>query len=70
MPNLIIQHSEPPRAFLLPLLWSLSEPQRRHALNVAGALLARGNKRKTLTALTAMLRLSHANHFALADFFR
>ena len=70
MPNLIIQHFEPLCAFLLPLLLHLSEPQQRHALNVVGALLVCGSQHKTLTTLTAMLRLPHADHFALADFFR
>ncbi len=70
MPNLIIQHFEPLCAFLLPLLLHMSQPQQRHALNVVGALLVCGSKHKTLTTLTAMLRLPHADHFALADFFR
>lgn len=70
MPSLIIQHFEPLCAFLIPLVLHLSEPQQRHALNVVGALLVCGSKHKTLTTLTAMLRLPHADHFALADFFR
>lgn len=70
MPSLIIQHFEPLCAFLMPLVLQLSEPQQRHALNVVGALLVCRSKHKTLTTLTAMLRLPHADHFALADFFR
>jgi len=84
MPSLIIQHFEPLCAFLLPLIATLSEPQQRHAhplegvsLNVVGALLVCPSKHKCLTTLTAMaprratlLRLPHADHFALADFFR
>lgn len=69
MPSLIIQHFEPLCAFLLPLIATLSEPQQRHALNVVGALLVCTHKHKCLTTLTAMLRLPHADHFALADFF-
>lgn len=70
MPSLIIQHFEPLCAFLLPLIAALSEPQQRHALNVVGGLLVCPSKHKCLTTLTAMLRLPHADHFALADFFR
>ncbi len=70
MPSLIIHHFEPLCAFLMLLLIQLSEPQQRLALNVVGALLVCGSKHKTLTTLTAMLRLPHADHFALADFFR
>jgi len=70
MPSLIIHHFEPLCAFLLPLITALSEPQQRHALNVVGALLVCTSKHKCLTTLTAMLRVTHADHFALADFFR
>jgi hypothetical protein len=70
MPSLIIQHFEPLCAYLMPLIAMLSQPQQRHALNVVGALLVCGSKRKCLTTLTAMLRVGHADHYALADFFR
>ena len=70
MPSLIIQHFEPLCGFLMPLIALLSQPQQRHALNVVGALLVCGSKHKCLTTLTAMLRVAHADHFALADFFR
>lgn len=70
MPNLIIHHFEPLCAFLMPLIAAMSEPQQRHALNVVGAVLVCASKHKCLTTLTAMLRVPHADHFALADFFR
>lgn len=70
MPIPIIQHFDPLCTFLLPLLVHLSAPQQRHALNVVGTLLVCASKHKTLTVLTAMLRVPHADHFALADFFR
>lgn len=70
MPSLIINHFEPLCAFLMPLIVSLSAPQQRHALNVVGALLVSSAKHKCLTTLTGLLRVPHADHFALADFFR
>lgn len=42
----------------------------RHALNYIEALLVCTHKHKTLSALTRLLRLPHADEFALADFFR
>lgn len=70
MPSLIIHHFEPLCVFLMPLMAVMSEPQQRHVLNVVGALLVCASKHKCLTTLTAMLRVRHADHFALADFFR
>lgn len=70
MPSLIIQHFELLCVFLLPLISPLSAPQQPNALNVVGALLVCSSKHKCLTTLTAMLRVPHADHFALAEFFR
>ena len=62
-----------------------AHPLEGVSLNVVGALLVCPSKHKCLTTLTAMaqplkraarprratlLRLPHADHFALADFFR
>jgi hypothetical protein len=71
MPLWIVAHSDALCNFLLPLLVELSRPQQRHALNIVGALLVctRLNHR-TLAALTRVLRVPHADHFACADFFR
>jgi hypothetical protein len=56
---------------LLPLLAELNGSQRRHALNIVSALLACTRlKHRTLAALTRVLRVPHADHFACADFFR
>lgn len=70
MPIWIIDHSGDVCQFLLPLLVGLNAAQQRHALNFVGALLTCTAKRKVLTVLTAMLRVAHADHYALADFFR
>jgi DDE superfamily endonuclease len=70
MPTWIIQHFDPLCQYLLPLIALMGAPQQRHALNVVGALMVCGQKHKVLTALTAILRVPHADHFALADFFR
>ncbi len=70
MPTLIVAHSESLCNFLLPLLIGFSPAQTRHALNCIEALLVCLSKHKTLSALTRLLRLPHADEFALADFFR
>ena len=70
MPTWIVTHSEFLCNFLVPLLAGFSPAQLRHALNFIEALLVCSAKHKTLTALTRLLRLDHADHFALADFFR
>jgi hypothetical protein len=56
--------------FLLPLLINFSAAQQRHALNFIEALLVSTSQHKTLRHLTDLLRLPHADEFALADFFR
>lgn len=66
----IVVHSDAVCNFLVPLLLGLSPAQQRHALNVVETLLVCPFKHKTLTALTRLLGLSHADHFALADFLR
>ena len=70
MPTLIVAHSDALCNFLLPLLAGFSPAQTRHALNCIEALLVCLSKHKTLTALTRLLRVPHADAFALADFFR
>jgi len=71
MPVWIVAHSDALCNFLLPLLVELNGPQQRHALNVVGALLVCTRlKQRTLTTLTRVLRVPHADHFACADFFR
>jgi hypothetical protein len=70
MPTLIISYSETLCNFLAPLLLELSSPQQRHLLNVVHALLVCPFRHKVLTALTRLLRVPHADHFALADFLR
>ena len=70
MPTLIVAHSESLCNFLLPLLLGFSAAQTRHMLNCIEALLVCQSKHKTLSALTRLLRLPHADEFALADFFR
>ena len=66
----IVAHSESLCNFLTPLLIGFSPAQLRHALNCIEALLVSSSKHKTLSALTRLLRLPHADEFALADFFR
>lgn len=66
----IVAHSETLCNFLIPLLVGFSPAQTHHALNCIEALLVCASKHKTLSALTRLLRLPHADHFALADFFR
>jgi hypothetical protein len=66
----IVAHSETLCNFLTPLLVGFSPSQLRHALNCVEALLVCSSKHKTLSALTRLLRLPHADEFALADFFR
>ncbi len=66
----IVAHSETLCNFLTPLLIDFSPAQLRHALNCVEALLACASKHKPLSALTRLLRLPHADEFALADFFR
>ncbi|MEK7325016.1 MAG: hypothetical protein AAB217_07140, partial [Chloroflexota bacterium] len=56
--------------FLLPLLAGFSPAQLRHVLNFIEALLVCSAKHKTLAAVTRLLRLDHADQFALADLFR
>ncbi len=70
MPTWIVTHSEFLCNFLMPLVADFSPAQLRHALNFIEALLVCSAKHKTLSALTRLLRLNHADHFALADFFR
>jgi peptidoglycan/xylan/chitin deacetylase (PgdA/CDA1 family) len=66
----IVAHSDSLCNFLAPLLIGFSPAQLRHALNCIEALLVCTSKHKTLSALTRLLRLPHADEFALADFFR
>jgi hypothetical protein len=66
----IVAHSETLCNFLIPLLVGFSDAQKRHALNFVEALLVCSCKHKTLAALTRVLRLDHADEYALADFFR
>jgi len=66
----IVAHSDTLCNFLTPLLIGFSPAQLRHALNCIEALLVCNSKHKTLSALTRLLRLPHADEFALADFFR
>lgn len=66
----IVAHSDALCNFLVPLLIGFSPAQQRHALNVIEALLVCPFKHKTLSALTRLLGLPHADEFALADFFR
>ena len=66
----IVAHSDALCNFLTPLLIGFSPAQLRHALNCVEALLVCASKHKTLSALTRLLRLPHADEFALADFFR
>lgn len=66
----IVAHSETLCNFLKPLLVGFSEAQEQHALNFIEALLVCPAKHKTLAALTRLLRLAHADEYALADFFR
>ena len=66
----IVAHSDALCNFLTPLLIGFSPAQLRHALNCVEALLVCTDKHKTLSALTRLLRLPHADEFALADFFR
>jgi hypothetical protein len=71
MPVWIVAHSDALCNFVLPLLVELNGSQQRHALNVVAALLVCTRlKHRTLTALTRVLRVPHADHFACADFFR
>jgi hypothetical protein len=70
MPIPIVQHSAEPGNFLLPLLIGLSAAQQRHVFNVVDALISGISKYKVLTAITRMLLLPHADHYALADFLR
>jgi hypothetical protein len=71
MPLWIVAHSDALCNFLLPLLVELNSSQQRHALNVVAALLVCTRlKHRTLAALTRVLRVPHADHFACADFFR
>jgi hypothetical protein len=70
MPTFIISYSDVLCQFLLPLLTALSAAQQRHVLNIVHALVISVAKHKVLTALTRVLWVPHADHFALADFFR
>jgi len=71
MPLWIVAHSDALCNFLLPLLVELNSSQQRHALNVVAALLVCTRlKHRTLAALTRVLRVPHADHFACADFLR
>lgn len=66
----IVAHSDTLCNFLTPLLIGFLHAQLRHALNCIEALLVCTSKHKTLSALTRLLRVPHADEFALADFFR
>lgn len=66
----IVAHSDSLCNFLTPLLVGFSPAQLRHTLNCVEALLVCTSKHKTLSALTRLLRLPHADEFALADFMR
>jgi len=66
----IVAHSDSLCNFLTPFLIGFSPAQIRHALNCVEALMVCTSKHKTLSALTRLLRLPHADQFALADFFR
>ena len=70
MPTWIFAQTDALCNFLLPLLINFSVAQQRHALNFIEALLVSTSKHKTLRHLTGLLRLPHADAFALADFFR
>src|SRR5438132_443440 len=70
MPTWIFAQTDALCNFLLPLLFNFSPAQQRHALNFIEALLVSASKHKTLRQLTSLLRLPHADEFALADFFR
>lgn len=66
----IVVHSETLCKFLIPLLVDFTPAQQRHALNCIEVLLVRPAKHKTIAALTRLLRLPHADEYALADIFR
>jgi hypothetical protein len=66
----IVVHSETLCNFLIPLLVNFTPAQQRPALNFIEALLVCPAKHKTLAALARLLRLPHADEYALADFFR
>jgi hypothetical protein len=70
MPTWIVAHSDALCNFFVGLQLGWSGAQYRHALNVIEALLVCSVKHKTLAALTRLLRLPHADEYALADFFR
>lgn len=70
MPTWIFAQTESLCNFLMPLLINFSVAQQRHALNFIEALMVSTSKNKTLRHLTGLLRLPHADEFALADFFR
>src|SRR5688572_14150859 len=70
MPTWIVAHSDALCNYFLALQLGFSAPQLRHALNFMEALLACNAKHKTLAALTRLLRLPHADAYALADFLR
>ena len=70
MPTWIFAHSDALCNFLVPLLIHWAPAQQRHALNFIEALLVSQRKHRTLRHLTSLLRLPHADEFALADFFR
>jgi hypothetical protein len=63
---MIIHHFVPLYIFLTLLIAAMSESQQRHALIVVGALPVCASKYRCLTTLRAMLRMPHADHFALA----
>jgi hypothetical protein len=70
MPTWIISRSEPLFNLLIQLLLGFAPAQQLHALNFIEALLVCSAKHKTPAALTRLLRLPHADEYALADFFR
>ncbi len=70
MPTWIFTQTDALCNFLVPLLVNWSPAQQRHALNFIEALVVSQRKHKTLRHLTSLLRLPHADEFALADFFR
>ena len=69
MPTWIVTHSEFLCNYLLPLVAGFSPAQLRHALNFIEALLVCSAKPKTLSALTRLLRLDHADQDHVIELF-
>lgn len=70
MPSWIVAHTDALVNFWMALRVGFSAAQQRHALNVIEGLMVCSAKHKTLAALTRLMRLAHADEYALADFFR